>query len=97
MEVSGQLHAPASLPPGKSSRYPLDKRVGGPQSRSGRRGENSWPYRHSNSEPSVVEPVASRHTDWATSSDSTGITSAVEEITTQFHKTLLRQLGYREC
>jgi hypothetical protein len=33
MEVSGQLHAPTALPPGKSPRYPL-YRLGGPQSRS---------------------------------------------------------------
>jgi hypothetical protein len=39
MEVNGQLHAPATLPPGKEPRYPLDRRLGGPQSRSGRSGE----------------------------------------------------------
>jgi hypothetical protein len=33
-EVSGQLHAPAALPLGKSSRYPLYRRLGGPQSLS---------------------------------------------------------------
>jgi hypothetical protein len=37
--VSGQLHAPAALPPGKSPRYPFYRRFGGPQSRSGRYGE----------------------------------------------------------
>jgi hypothetical protein len=37
--VSGQLHAPAALPPGKSPRYPFYRRLGGPQSRSGRCGE----------------------------------------------------------
>jgi len=31
MEVSGQLFAPAALPPGKEPRYPLDRRLGGPQ------------------------------------------------------------------
>jgi hypothetical protein len=37
--VSGQHHAPAALyPRGKDPRYPLDRRLGGPQSRSGRRG-----------------------------------------------------------
>jgi hypothetical protein len=36
MEVSGQLHAPADLPPGKEPWYPLYTRLGGPQSRSGR-------------------------------------------------------------
>jgi hypothetical protein len=30
-DVSGQLHAPATLPPGKETRYPLDRRLGGPQ------------------------------------------------------------------
>jgi len=35
MEVSGHLHAPAILPQGKSPWYPLDKRLGGPQSWSG--------------------------------------------------------------
>jgi hypothetical protein len=32
----------------KSPRYPLDRRLGGPQSRFGRSGENSWPYWDSN-------------------------------------------------
>jgi hypothetical protein len=45
MEVSGQLHAPAALPPGKETLVPMDRRLGGPQSRSGRGGEekNSQP------------------------------------------------------
>jgi hypothetical protein len=33
--VSGQLHAPAALPPGKETRYPLHRRLGGSQSRCG--------------------------------------------------------------
>jgi len=40
----GQLHTPAAvLPGGKNSRYPFDRMLGGPQSRSGRDGveENS--------------------------------------------------------
>jgi hypothetical protein len=37
--VSDQFHAPATLPREKSPRYPLDRKLGGPQSRSGRRGE----------------------------------------------------------
>jgi hypothetical protein len=45
MEVSGQLHAPAALSPGKEPCYSLDRRVGGLQSRSGRGGDekNSQP------------------------------------------------------
>jgi hypothetical protein len=45
MEVSVQLRGPAALPQGKSPWYPLDRRLGGPQSRSGRGGEekNSQP------------------------------------------------------
>jgi hypothetical protein len=39
MEVSGQLHAPAALSQGKGPCYSLDTRLGGPQSRSGRGGE----------------------------------------------------------
>ena len=33
MEVTGQIHDPAALP---GSRFPLNGRLGGPQSRSGR-------------------------------------------------------------
>jgi hypothetical protein len=39
MEVSGQLHAPPALLPGKSLWYPLDRRLGGPQSHSGHGGD----------------------------------------------------------
>jgi hypothetical protein len=39
MKGNGQLHSPAALPPGKEPRYPLDKRLSGPQSRSRRCGE----------------------------------------------------------
>jgi len=34
-EVGGQRHGPAALPPGKTW-YPLYRRLGGPQGRSGR-------------------------------------------------------------
>jgi hypothetical protein len=39
MEVSDQLHSPAALPPKKEPFYPLDRRLGGLQNRSGRGGE----------------------------------------------------------
>jgi hypothetical protein len=44
-------------PRGKSPRYLLDRRLGGPQSRSGRREEE------------VVQTVASRYTDYAVSAN----------------------------
>jgi hypothetical protein len=58
MEVVGQLHAPATLPPGKESWYPLDRRLGGPQGRCGRG------YVQKNSQPSpeleplIIQPIA---------------------------------------
>jgi hypothetical protein len=39
MEKNGQLYAPAALPHGKQLPLPLNKRLGGPQSRSGHYGE----------------------------------------------------------
>ena len=51
-----------SLPPGKT-RYPLYRRLGGPQGRSGRVREiSSAP----GFESRTVQPVASRYTDYAT-------------------------------
>jgi hypothetical protein len=62
MEISGQLLVPASLLPGKEPQYPLDRRVGGPQSRSGHGGEekNSQPL--PGLEPPIIQPVAQRCT-----------------------------------
>jgi hypothetical protein len=58
MEVSGQLHAPAALPQGKSSWYPLDRRLGGPQSQPGRGGEekNSHLSPSRDSNPQLKRP-----------------------------------------
>jgi hypothetical protein len=45
MEISGKLHSPPALPPGKSPWFPLDRRLGGPQIQSWIlwRGENVLP------------------------------------------------------
>jgi hypothetical protein len=50
MEVSGEFHAPAALPPGEEPSVPLDRRLDGSQSRSGRGGEeeDTSPCRESN-------------------------------------------------
>jgi hypothetical protein len=39
--VSGQLHDPAALPPGKEPLVPLSRMLGGPQSHSGRGSEKN--------------------------------------------------------
>ena len=44
MGVGGQRHAPAALPPGKA-RYPLCRRLGGPQGRFWAGAENLAPHR----------------------------------------------------
>jgi len=59
--VGGQRHAPAALPPGKT-RYPLYRRLGRPQCWSG------WVRKISplaGFDPRIVQPVASRYTDYA--------------------------------
>jgi hypothetical protein len=50
------------LPPGKI-RYPLYRRLGGPQRRFGQARKISPPPGF---DPRTVEPVTSRYTDWAT-------------------------------
>jgi len=57
MGVGDQRHAPAALPPGKT-RYPLYKRLGGPQGRSGRMRKTSPPPGF---DLRTVQPVASRY------------------------------------
>jgi hypothetical protein len=62
MEVSGQLHAPVALLPGKQLLDPLDRRLGGTQSSSGRCGGEK------NLAPAVnrtraVQPVARHYID----------------------------------
>jgi hypothetical protein len=61
MEVGGQRHTLADLPPGKS-RYPMYRRLDGLQGRSGRvRKISTTP----GLDPRTVQPVASYYTDWA--------------------------------
>jgi hypothetical protein len=62
MEVSGQLHAPVALLPWKKPPIAIGWEVGlAPEPVwMTWRGENSWPYRDPNSNPSVVQPAASR-------------------------------------
>jgi hypothetical protein len=57
--VGGQHHAPAALPTGKT-RYPLYRRLGGPQGRYGRVRKISSSMEF---DPRTVQPVASRYTN----------------------------------
>jgi hypothetical protein len=59
MEVGGQRHAPAVLPPGKIQ-YPLYTRLGGPQGRSGRMQKISPPLGFDTPDP----PVRSESLYW---------------------------------
>jgi hypothetical protein len=63
MEVCGQLHVPAALLQGKSTCYPLDRRLGGPQRRSRGGGEekNSQPL--PGLEPPIMKPVVQLETE----------------------------------
>ena len=61
--MGGQRHAPAALPPGKT-RYPFYRRLGGPQSWSGRV-RKILPL--TGFDLRAVQPVASRYTDCAIS------------------------------
>jgi hypothetical protein len=64
MEVSGQLHAPEALPREHASRFPLDRRLDGPQSRFGSYEEekNLSPARNGTQ---AVQLVVRRYTDRA--------------------------------
>jgi hypothetical protein len=54
---------PRSLyPQGKSPWYPLDRRLDGPQSRSGRGGEEENSLRLPALEPPIIQTVAQRYT-----------------------------------
>jgi hypothetical protein len=53
---------PGRFTPGKETRYPLYRRLGGPQGRSGRIQKIPSPPGF---DPRTVQPVASHYTDWA--------------------------------
>jgi hypothetical protein len=57
MDMNGQLH-----PQGKSHRYPLDRRLGGPQSRSGRGDDEKNTHPLPGLEPLIIQPVGQHYT-----------------------------------
>jgi hypothetical protein len=64
MEMSGQLHASATLPTGEGARYPLDRRLCGRQSRSGRCGVEKNSFFSAGNRTPAVQLVACRYIDW---------------------------------
>jgi hypothetical protein len=63
MEVSGQFHAPVALPQGKISLYPFDRRLRGPESRSGYGGEEEEFLPLSGIKSHLSSPWLSYYTD----------------------------------
>jgi hypothetical protein len=62
MEVSGQLHAPATLLPGKKPLVPAVRRLGGPQSQSGCSGEEKNAQTLPGLKPLIIQPVPQCYT-----------------------------------
>jgi hypothetical protein len=58
MEVSGHLHAPAALPPGKEPIVPLDRELGGLQSWSGHCGKEKYSQPLPVLETLIIQPIA---------------------------------------
>jgi hypothetical protein len=57
MEASGQLHTPTALPQGKSPWYKQGRRLGGPQSWSGKGGEEKISQPLPKLEPTIIYPA----------------------------------------
>jgi hypothetical protein len=77
-----RLHAPASLIPGNSNRYPLDRRLNGPQSRYGRCELEKNPLLLPGLETPVVDTAVSRYTNWASPAPSLKCTFCKCEVRT---------------
>jgi hypothetical protein len=58
MKVSGQLKAPSALPQWKETRYQMDRRLSGPQSRFERGGKDKNSLLSAGNRTPVVQPVA---------------------------------------
>jgi len=74
--MGGQRHVPVALSPGKT-RYPLYRRVGEPQGRSGQVRKISPPPGF---DPRIVQLVASRYTDWALPARNVNRTSGSDRL-----------------
>jgi hypothetical protein len=91
MEVSGQLHASAALSQGKSPWYPLDRRLGGPQSRSGSHGEEQDSKSLVGLEPQNIQPVTQNYTNKLNRIPSTNETYTIS-LSNSMGRVLLEEL-----
>ena len=57
MEANGSLHASAAVPPEKEPRYPLNRRLGGPHSRTGFGEKDKNVLSLPSIEPRTVPPI----------------------------------------
>ena len=78
MGVGSQRHAPSALLPGMN-RYPLYRRLGGPQGRSGRLQKTSPPP---GLDPRTVQPVINCYTNYASQAHSNVTVAIIIPITT---------------
>jgi hypothetical protein len=62
MKMSGEIHTPVALPPGKETQYPLDRSLGGFQSRSGFGCEEKKSQPLPGLEPPIIQLVAQCYT-----------------------------------
>jgi len=65
MEKIGQLHALVALAPGRISRYPLDRRLGGAQAGLDAMAKRKVPFPRRVSKPGRPAGYSSLYTDWA--------------------------------
>ena len=86
--MGGQRHAPVNLPPGKT-RYPLHRRLGGPQGRSGRLWKISPPPGF---DPRAFQPITSRYTYYAVPDCETLVYYLLTYLLTSWCRVILEKL-----
>jgi hypothetical protein len=62
--VSGQLHPPAALSPGKEPPVPIAQKAGWTPESVWTKWRRKKFYRNSNPDPSFVQPIVGRYTDY---------------------------------
>jgi hypothetical protein len=95
--VSGLRHALAALLPRKKDpRYPLYRRLGGPQSWSGYRGYSENPFclcSESNLDRTVVQSAVRYFTEWVNLASSASLTHLFSNISKTIQNKTLKQNG----